>query len=345
MGNNVLKNILCVLFSVVMTVALAACGGGGGGGDNTPSAQSVTVSGVAASGDPIADKNVYLKDSNGVVIGPELTDSHGNYSFDVTGLTAPFYIYVDVNNDGLATDADLYSVSTGPGTGNINPLTNLIVAVASGSENPADVYNGTGGSINQTSLDQALTGLQYILSSLLNTYGVSGVNPLEDSFVADHTGLDLLFDDVVVDIDPVTGIVTFTSSTNYTFCEMSIDLIVSDPLVTAVGHGAWYDIDGFIESIRLDINEGALSGSEIAASYQNDYLTSDSITAVTLLAGVVTIEGAGLVNGVTGYTFTATVTDGTPYDEVRLVFSDSTGTVYDSGTVSVDGSSYTVTFN
>ena len=92
MSKKVLKNIACVLFAVVMTAALSACGSSGGGSNNTPSVQSVSeiVSGVAATGAPVSG-TVYLKDSSDPPnILTTTIKPNGTYSFVVTGLPRLF---------------------------------------------------------------------------------------------------------------------------------------------------------------------------------------------------------------------------------------------------------------
>src|ERR1039457_1503516 len=102
----------------VAVFALNGCGGGGGGGgSSTP-----TVSGVAASGAPMTG-TVFLKDSaNHPEMSTTINSQTGAFSFDVSGKTAPY----------MLRTGTLYSMSSGPGTANINPMTHLMVADAAG---------------------------------------------------------------------------------------------------------------------------------------------------------------------------------------------------------------------
>jgi hypothetical protein len=54
---------------------------------------------------------------------------------------------------------------------------------------------------------------------------------------------------------------------------------------------------------------------------------STGITAVSVSGNTATIAGVGTVNGVAGYTFTATVTNGSP-DSFGIVIKKPDGTTY-----------------
>src|SRR5437016_4555279 len=79
------------------------------------------LSGVAATGHPIAAATVTLKDSAGTT-KTATTDSAGKFTLDLAGVVAPFLLKVD-----LATGTSLYSVGSQVGVVNIHPLTDLII--------------------------------------------------------------------------------------------------------------------------------------------------------------------------------------------------------------------------
>lgn len=97
-----------ILLTVV--IALAGCGAGGSSSTNgttspvtenpspTPEPPVVTkkVSGVAAAGAPMIGR-AYLKDSSNpaIILGPTEIAADGSFSFDVTNLTAPFYLQAE----------------------------------------------------------------------------------------------------------------------------------------------------------------------------------------------------------------------------------------------------------
>jgi hypothetical protein len=162
-----LKTLLLILLTAGLGIstALIGCGGGGGGGTTPTTTTSQKVSGVAAAGLPVVGY-AYLKDSAGTTKGPSEIGTDGSFSFDVTGLTAPFYLRAQGSVAG--TSYDLYSATTSVGTANINPLTNLAVAGAAGVSDPSSVYNNPAQSpITQANLDKAVTDIQTMLNPFL----------------------------------------------------------------------------------------------------------------------------------------------------------------------------------
>ena len=223
-------SILFIAILSAFALILTGCGGGGDGSGGGDGAQ--TVSGVAAAGAPIAGY-VYLKDSAAATLGPKEIAIDGSFSFDVTGLTAPFYLRAQGSVAG--TSYNFYSATTTAGTANINPLTNLAVAAAAGVSDPASVYdNPAQNPIKQTNLDRAITDIQNMLAPLLDAYNAN-TNPITGAYKADHTGLDAVFDVVAVNIDTATGSVTVVNSvTDATIASgTTITLSTSTPVTQA----------------------------------------------------------------------------------------------------------------
>ncbi|GEM_PF-2267636 len=182
----------------VLSVALfllVGCGGGGGGGSV---AAPVTVSGVVATGVPLFPAKVTLTDSAASpVVKPAVdTDSNGNYSIDVTGLTKPYLL------KAVKSGTTLYSVATDKGTANINPLTNLIVANAAGTSDPTTAKN--------LDLATATSAVKSKLTDLLALYSPGLGDPISSPYPAIGTGLDSLFD--VVKITASGGSVAITTT-------------------------------------------------------------------------------------------------------------------------------------
>lgn len=194
---------------VLSLAVLSGCGGGGGGGGTTtpPPQQAQKLSGVAAAGLPVVGY-VYLKDSANNTLGPNPIASDGSFTFDITGLTAPFYLRA--KGSVVGTSYDLYSATTTSGTANINPLTNLAVAAAAGVSDPSTAYNNQT-AITQANLDKAVTDIQNMLKPLLDAYNAN-INPITGAYTADHTGLDAVFDVVAVNIDTTTGSVAIVNN-------------------------------------------------------------------------------------------------------------------------------------
>lgn len=187
---------------------LSACGGGGGGGAQTSSA---TVSGVAATGVPILG-TVTLKDRNGLLRGPVATDGDGNFSLDVEGLVPPFVLKAEWTS-GLQTQT-LFSAAAWAGSVHINPLTNLALALATGSD-PASVFGASGGlpdaaRINEATLAAAVGQIRTLLTPLLDEYGITDFDPLCGRYAATpENRLDAMLD--VIAVKAENGTVTISN--------------------------------------------------------------------------------------------------------------------------------------
>lgn len=178
-----------VMFSMVVMVGLIGCGSGGGS-----SVESNAVSGVAAVGVPIVG-SVTLKDSS--VPAKEMSATvlpDGSYTIDTTGLTAPFLIkVVGVANN---TNWTLYSFATGTGVANTNPITTAALIIASGGVIPSSLYGSpTVATVHliASKIQATISDIQAKLQPLLVAYNATS-NPLTGHYLANHTGLDEVFD-------------------------------------------------------------------------------------------------------------------------------------------------------
>lgn len=196
-----LKKIAMLLITSLLL--LSGCGGGG-----TTAPPADTVSGVAAAGLAIVG-NVSLKDAAGVELSKAVSD--GKFSFDVAGLTKPFMLKAVGTANGR--NYTLYSLVPDRGTGNVNPMSNLVVATAASGADLASVYAAPAQSGIQTiagNLTQALADVQSTLKPILQKYGVPAVDPIGGAFRADGTGLDHMLD--LVTIEVASGNVTITDN-------------------------------------------------------------------------------------------------------------------------------------
>jgi hypothetical protein len=176
--------------AAMITVGIiAGCGSGGG-------TTASTVSGVAATGAPMSG-TVYLKDSaNSPEMSAQINPQTGVFEFNVSGKTPPFMLRA----------GSLYSMSGGPGTANINPLSNLMVADMAGFGNMSMMntfYNNPNGVAMRTmsgNMSTAKLHLQQMMGPLLNAYGVANADPISTPYTIGQ-GLDRMFDDVQMSID------------------------------------------------------------------------------------------------------------------------------------------------
>ncbi|OGW34238.1 MAG: hypothetical protein A2010_01370 [Nitrospirae bacterium GWD2_57_9] len=179
-----------------VTLLVSGCGGGNSGstGSNT------IVTGVAATGAPLSG-TVSLKDSSDAAREINTaTAADGSYAFDVTGLAAPFMLKIEWT-DG-SSSRQMYSMATGPGTANINPLSNAAVAVAAHISDLTSLYKSTDSITFKTiakNIPAAVDSLRAKLSPLFEQYKTAQ-DPITDTFRADHTGMDKMFDEVTIEV-------------------------------------------------------------------------------------------------------------------------------------------------
>src|SRR6185369_3769575 len=180
-----------------------------GGCSSSGSPASPTVSGIAATGAPIAGQ-VRLKDSSAT---PKeytaSTNSDGSYVFNVAGLTPPFIVKADWTNG--AGPQTLVSFANGPSTANITPLSHLIVATAAGGNDPATLYTSWEPATRSqiaNGLATATSQVKTRLQPLLAAYNVD-YDPISGPFAANKTGMDAMLDAVKISI--AEGTVTVTN--------------------------------------------------------------------------------------------------------------------------------------
>lgn len=204
---------------LIIGALIAGCGSGGGSGDGAGVSPQV-VSGVAATGAPLAGQ-VTLRDSSSVrkdkvtIIG-----SDGSFAIDVADMTAPFILKATGTADGVSRT--MFSFADKPGTANINPFSTVAVAIAAGVDDPATVFDKPD-SATLDKMKSAMPGsvatLQSKLKPLLDVFSVASADPIKDPFKADHEGLDAVFDNVKVVLsngtltitNAATGAVLFTA--------------------------------------------------------------------------------------------------------------------------------------
>jgi len=204
---------------------LISCGGGGGSatGSSSPSPSTPTVSGVAATGAPIAGAAITLTDANGKTVSTTAA-ADGSYSLDTTGLVAPFAIVAS----GAVGDAQTIQtsvVTTAPAAGtsstvNINPLTTAIATAVSASSDPTAIVSSLS-SVTSASIANATSILNQALGGLASASGANAnFNPISDTVSANGTGLDRLMDNMTFSVQPGTGAILFAKD-GITFDDMA----------------------------------------------------------------------------------------------------------------------------
>lgn len=196
-------------------LTLSACGGGGDSGGGTPTpVETVTLSGVAATGAAFADAVVRVIDSTGTVVGTSApVGSDGVFNVTLAaGATAPL-VLVASRTDANGETQSLVSVidSATQTTANVTPITTLIASRLSASGDPTkladELADGTT-SITPAAVAETVTEVQAILAPLLEATGTSATNPLTGSIAVDGTGYDRLLDSISVNIIPASSSTT-----------------------------------------------------------------------------------------------------------------------------------------
>jgi fibronectin type 3 domain-containing protein len=178
---------------------LAGCSGSSG-------VSSEVVSGVASVGATLAGQ-VEVKDASGAgktaVIGND-----GSYSVDVTGMKGPFIVQAKGSANGISYKLNSYAAGTG--TAHVNPLSNVLVASAAGEDDPFEKPDPVKLGKIKHDLPDATETLLNKLEPLLKKYNAEHADPFGGHYVANHTGLDGLFDDVKITL--VAGVITITNT-------------------------------------------------------------------------------------------------------------------------------------
>ena len=194
----------------VLTIGalIAGCGGSGDSAGVSPQ----VVSGVAATGAPLAGQ-VTLRDSSSVRKDKvTVIANDGSFSIDVADMQAPFVLKATGTADGVSRT--MFSFADKPGTANINPLSSVVLANAAGVDDPASVFDKPDSATLdkvKSAMPGSVTTLQSKLKPLLDGFSVASTNPVKDPFTADHDGLDGVFDNVKVTLS--NGTLTITNAT------------------------------------------------------------------------------------------------------------------------------------
>ena len=220
-----MKNLVkktCTIVSALSLVALglmlSGCGSSGGGG-----LSSQVVNGNASVGAPLAGQ-VSLKDASSTPqVRKTVIASDGSFAIDVTGMQAPFIL--EATGNAAGSSYVLHSFATDTGTANINPLSDAIVASAAGDDDASQSYaNSDSDKLHKISsnLQATVNILLAKLQPLLQQYNAQNTNPITAHYIANHLGLDDMFDNVKITVNNgklsiisrSSGAVIFTGNLN-----------------------------------------------------------------------------------------------------------------------------------
>lgn len=304
-----------LLWLLIGMSLITSCGDSETGGDTgTPSGVGSVVEGVAAAGAPLIGQ-VSLVDATGTPAdgSPKVLNPDGSFFFDVAGRTPPFVLRaagtpIDEENPVPVT---LFSAAASPGIANINPMTNVIVAAAAGTNNPAEVFQNPAefaDRLTATSLMAAASSLQTMLQPLLVRFEATGINPLTDPFRADRTGLDAVFDAVRLPIDNAAGTVSVVDRSGTVFGSSALANLGSSSL-TSVPLPRVTGVRALAGNGQVTVSWNQVPG---ATAFNIYFAAAPNVTRSTgtLIANVTSPRViSGLANGIT-FSFVVTAVVG-----------------------------------
>lgn len=186
------------LNGLAAAIALALAGCGGGGGDEVANEQPTVISGVAATGAPLAGAKVTMTDAAGTSVCDTTADAKGAYRCTLPrGAAAPFALKAST------VDHTLYSSAPAAASGTINltPLTTLMVAKLAPNGNPAEFAAAMRNDPQLPAKIEAVADeVRKLIAPLQAAAGSTAVDPLRGSFKADGTGHDKVLDSLQVSI-------------------------------------------------------------------------------------------------------------------------------------------------
>ncbi len=267
------------LLIITMVLFVSACGGGGGGSVNNGSANTM-VNGTAATGAAfVGVVNIY--GSNGGTITDIPIDSSGNYSADVTGLSAPYFISAVASS---ANAAKLFSWAGSPGVANVTPFTTLAMFYANGGQDPALLINSW--PANSANVSANLPNSKAIVNA--NFKGVfSAINPLLNT---DFSTYDIFSSQLVI------------GDTFDQILDMSkITTTGSSPVITVNGSTFTFDPNIIVQGGSLtNLGSVTITGADttiIGATYTPGQILQD-FKSVTWRSSVAEIN-SGIIKGIT----------------------------------------------
>lgn len=167
------------LLTPLTALALAACGGG----DDAPNATGL-LAGTAATGAPIAGGKVEVACASGAPLSAT-TSATGTFEVALQGQTLPCKLKVSGGN--LAAGVAYHSVALQPGTVNLTPLTDLVVARLHGGAPTAWFSAISAADFQKLTTDAVNTALGAITTGLGLTTPLGGKNPMTAGFEAKTT--------------------------------------------------------------------------------------------------------------------------------------------------------------
>ena len=193
-----------VALAVVSTAGLNGCSD-----DSSSSSPPTLLTGVVASGRPLAGASVSVIDSDTATADPAAVTAgaDGSYSVDVSGLKAPFLVQATALVEGVTTRtvAVVPTVTANASNiANVTPLTNAVAAlVAPGGDPQALAAPAT---LSASATPQKVSDASALVVNTLGTDPAikaalpANFDPLKTAFTANGIGVDAVLDQLAVDV-------------------------------------------------------------------------------------------------------------------------------------------------
>jgi len=205
---------------------------------------SDTLTGTVATG-AAGVGTLYVTDANGTEINVALlAANNGQYSADVTGMTAPFILGFDSDDNGTGT-IDLYSFAEAVNTkANVTQLTTLTMFLANNEADLATLYaDWDSTELTSTKIASAQAKVNANFATQINAIAgleSASYNFMTARFEPDGTSIDKLLDDITIDLSnpnnytvQITGVNGFTFDATIDVSSIRVDTNNYDPACSA----------------------------------------------------------------------------------------------------------------
>ena len=190
------------LLTASLLTMLVSCGGGGGTPATTTAADTtLSFTGVAAVGAPMANATITVRDSVGATF-TATADALGAYSFTNIAAKAPLQLQAsatmgetDVTHYALVPTLDANKRA------NITPLTTAVASLVSSTDTPAAMAASAIAAMSASDISKATANVNTVIAPMLAALGLpSSYNPMTSALTANGQGADLMLDHLKVTV-------------------------------------------------------------------------------------------------------------------------------------------------
>ncbi|MEK7344720.1 MAG: carboxypeptidase-like regulatory domain-containing protein [Pseudomonadota bacterium] len=175
--------------TLAIAALVTACGGGSSSADST-----ITLSGTAATGAPMAGATVVVKDSTGSEVqscAPCTVGADGSFSIQLKAAAKGIFVLIATQEGQSEPEVSVVN-SAQSTTVNVSPITTLVAARLASNGDPVTLSSS---SLTADQITLASSEVKTALKPLLDAAGVdANADPMTMAFKTDSTGLDKVLD-------------------------------------------------------------------------------------------------------------------------------------------------------